>query len=105
MLAMVMFVWGSSVYFALARVPDEAMDIYAVGKQWMWKFQHREGPREINELHVPVDTPVRVLIASEDVLHSLYFPSFRTKMDAVPGALHAALVHGHEARHVPHLLR
>ena len=76
---------ASSVYFALARVPDEAMDIYAVGKQWMWKFQHREGPREINELHVPVNTPVRVLIASEDVLHSLYFPSFRTKMDAVPG--------------------
>jgi cytochrome c oxidase subunit 2 len=84
-LAMVMFAWGSSVYFALARVPDEAMDVYAVGKQWMWKFQHREGPREINELHVPVNTPVRVLIASEDVLHSLYFPSFRTKMDAVPG--------------------
>ena len=75
----------SSVYFALARVPDEAMDVYAVGKQWMWKFQHREGPREINELHVPVDTPVRVLITSEDVLHSLYFPGFRTKMDAVPG--------------------
>jgi cytochrome c oxidase subunit 2 len=84
-LAMVMFVWGASVYFALARVPDEAMDVYAVGKQWMWKFQHREGPREINELHVPVDTPVRVLITSEDVLHSLYFPSFRTKMDAIPG--------------------
>jgi cytochrome c oxidase subunit II len=84
-LAMVMFVWGSSVYFALARVPDEAVDIYAVGKQWMWKFQHREGPREINELHVPADTPIRVLITSEDVLHSLYFPNFRTKMDAVPG--------------------
>jgi cytochrome c oxidase subunit 2 len=84
-IAMVMFVWGASVYFALARVPDEALDIYAVGKQWMWKFQHREGQREINELHVPVNTPVRVLIASEDVLHSLYFPSFRTKMDAVPG--------------------
>ncbi len=84
-IAMVMFVWGASVYFALARVPDEAMDVYAVGKQWMWKFQHREGQREINELHVPVNTPVRVLIASEDVLHSLYFPSFRTKMDAVPG--------------------
>ena len=84
-LAMVMFVWGSSVYFALARVPDEAMDVYAVGKQWMWKFQHREGPREINELHVPLNMPVRVLITSEDVLHSLYFPGFRTKMDAVPG--------------------
>jgi cytochrome c oxidase subunit 2 len=84
-LAMVMFVWGASVYFALARMPDEALDIYAVGKQWMWKFQHREGQREINELHVPVNTPVRVIITSEDVLHDLYFPSFRTKIDAIPG--------------------
>jgi cytochrome c oxidase subunit II len=84
-IAMVMFVWGASVYFALARVPDEALDIYAVGKQWMWKFQHPEGQREINELHVPVNTPVRVLLTSEDVLHDLYFPSFRTKMDAIPG--------------------
>ena len=84
-LAMVMFVWGASVYFALARVPDEALDIYAVGKQWMWKFQHPEGQREINELHVPVNTPVRVIMTSEDVLHDLYFPSFRTKMDVIPG--------------------
>jgi cytochrome c oxidase subunit II len=84
-IAMVMFVWGASVYFAIARVPAEALDIYAVGKQWMWKFQHREGQREINELHVPVNTPVRVLITSEDVLHDLYFPAFRVKMDAIPG--------------------
>jgi cytochrome c oxidase subunit 2 len=84
-IAMVMFVWGASVYFALARMPDEALDIYAVGKQWMWKFQHREGQREINELHVPVNTPVRVIMTSEDVLHDLYFPSFRTKTDAIPG--------------------
>jgi cytochrome c oxidase subunit 2 len=84
-IAMVMFVWGASVYFALARMPDEALDIYAVGKQWMWKFQHREGQREINELHVPVNTPVRVVLTSEDVLHDLYFPSFRTKIDAIPG--------------------
>jgi cytochrome c oxidase subunit 2 len=61
------------------------MTIYAVGKQWMWKFQHPEGAREINELHVPVGKAVKVLISSEDVLHSLYFPSFRTKMDAIPG--------------------
>ena len=52
-LAMVMFVWGASVYFAIARPPSETLDIYAVGKQWMWKFQHREGQREINTLHVP----------------------------------------------------
>jgi cytochrome c oxidase subunit 2 len=83
--AMVMFVWGASVYFAIARVPEETLDIYAVGKQWMWKFQHREGQREINELHVPVNTPVRMILTSEDVLHDLYFPSFRVKMDAIPG--------------------
>ena len=97
-LAMVMFVWGASVYFALARVPDEALDIYAVGKQWMWKFQHREGQREINELHVPVNTPIRVIITSEDVLHDLYFPSFRTKIDAHPRSVHAALVQRHRCR-------
>jgi cytochrome c oxidase subunit 2 len=84
-LAMVMFVWGASVYFALVRMPDEALDVYAVGKQWMWKFQHREGQREINELHVPVDTPIRMVMTSEDVLHDLYFPNFRTKMDVIPG--------------------
>jgi cytochrome c oxidase subunit 2 len=84
-IAMVMFVWGASVYFAIARVPDQALDVYAVGKQWMWKFQHREGQREINELHVPVNTPIRVIMTSEDVLHDLYFPAFRTKMDALPG--------------------
>jgi len=85
MIAMVMFVWGSSVYFAIARMPEETLDIYAVGKQWMWKFQHREGQREINELHVPVNTPVRMIVTSEDVLHDLYFPSFRVKTDAIPG--------------------
>jgi cytochrome c oxidase subunit 2 len=84
-IAMVMFVWGASVFFAIVRVPAETLDIYAVGKQWMWKFQHREGQREINNLHVPVNTPVRMIVTSEDVLHSLYFPSFRVKMDAIPG--------------------
>jgi cytochrome c oxidase subunit II len=84
-LAMVLFVWGASVYFALARPPAETLDIYAVGKQWMWKFQHREGQREINTLHVPANVPVRMIITAEDVLHSLYLPSFRVKMDAIPG--------------------
>ncbi|MGE3189056.1 MAG: cytochrome c oxidase subunit II [Vicinamibacterales bacterium] len=85
MIAMVMFGWGASVYYHVRRPPAEAMQVYAVGKQWMWKFQHLEGQREINELHVPVGRPVKVTITSEDVIHSLYFPSFRTKMDAIPG--------------------
>jgi cytochrome c oxidase subunit II len=84
-LAMVMFVWGASVFFAIMRPPEETLDIYAVGKQWMWKFQHREGQREINHLHVPVNTPVRIIMTSEDVLHDLYLPAFRVKMDAIPG--------------------
>jgi cytochrome c oxidase subunit 2 len=83
--AMVMFGWGASVFYHLRRPPDEAMHIYAVGKQWMWKFQHLEGQREINELHVPIGRPIKITVTSEDVLHSLYFPAFRTKIDAIPG--------------------
>jgi cytochrome c oxidase subunit 2 len=84
-IAMVMFGWGASVFYHLRRPPDEAMHIYAVGKQWMWKFQHLEGQREINELHIPAGRPIKVTVSSEDVLHSLYFPAFRTKIDAIPG--------------------
>ena len=84
-IAMVMFGWGASVFYHLRRPPDEAIHIYAVGKQWMWKFQHLEGQREINELHIPAGRPITITISSEDVLHSLYFPAFRTKMDAIPG--------------------
>jgi len=81
---MFMFVWGSWLYFRIQRVPDNALDIYATGKQWMWKFQHPSGQREINTLHVPVGRPVRITLASEDVIHSLYFPAFRVKADALP---------------------
>ena len=84
-IAMFMFGWGASVFYHLRRPPDEALHLYAVGKQWMWKFQHLEGQREINELHIPSGRPVKITISSEDVLHSLYFPAFRTKMDAIPG--------------------
>ena len=79
-----MFVWGAWMYFRLARVPDNALQVYATGKQWMWKFQHPTGQREINTLHVPVNRPVRITMASEDVVHSLFFPAFRTKMDVLP---------------------
>ena len=84
-IAMVMFVWGSSVYFTIATPPSNAMEIYIVGKRWMWKAQHVTGQREINELHVPINQPVKLIIGSEDVIHAYYIPAFRTKMDAVPG--------------------
>jgi cytochrome c oxidase subunit II len=84
-ISMVMFAWGAKLFYEIRRAPAESLQIYAVGKQWMWKFQHTGGQREINELHVPVGRPVKVLVTSEDVLHDLYFPSFRTKIDAIPG--------------------
>jgi cytochrome c oxidase subunit 2 len=84
-LTMTMFAWGASLYVTMSSPPEAALQIHVVGKQWMWKFQHPEGPREINELHVPVGQPVQLVMTSEDVIHSVYVPAFRIKMDAVPG--------------------
>src|SRR5436190_6058485 len=85
LIAMVMFVWGASVFFAMARPPDETINVYVVGKQWMWKFQHLDGQREINELHVPVGRPVKLIMTSEDVIHDVFVPAFRVKADVIPG--------------------
>ena len=79
------FWWGAQIFFANASPPSNAMDIYVVGKQWMWKIQYPQGQREINELHVPVGRPVRITVASEDVIHSFFIPAFRIKHDVVPG--------------------
>ncbi len=84
-ITMVMFVWGAQVFFHLTRAPKGAMEVYVVGKQWMWKLQHMDGAREINELHVPVGRPVKLIMGSEDVIHSFFIPDFRVKADVVPG--------------------
>jgi len=80
-----MFGWGTKVFFTLVRPPAQATEYWCTGKQWMWKFQHPDGKREINELHVPVGRPIKITMTSEDVLHDLYFPIFRTKCDVIPG--------------------
>jgi cytochrome c oxidase subunit II len=85
LLTCVMFVWGSYLYFEGANPPKDALDVYVIGKQWMWKIQHPEGKREINELHIPAGRPVRLIMSSVDVIHSFYVPAFRTKMDVLPG--------------------
>jgi len=82
---MTIFVWGASLYFALYRPPRDAIEVFVVGKQWMWKFQHTEGLREINELHVPVGSKVKLTMTTEDVIHSLAVPAFRIRADVVPG--------------------
>jgi cytochrome c oxidase subunit II len=84
-IVMVIFFWGASLFATIQRPPDDAINIDVVGKQWMWKLQHMEGRREINELHIPVGKPVKLTMTSEDVIHSFFVPAFRTKQDAVPG--------------------
>jgi cytochrome c oxidase subunit 2 len=82
---LVMFFWGAKIYFDNGKAPDNALDVFIVGKQWMWKVQYPGGQREINELHVPVNVPVKLTLASEDVIHSFFLPAFRLKRDVVPG--------------------
>ncbi|MBW3621811.1 MAG: cytochrome c oxidase subunit II [Armatimonadetes bacterium] len=84
-IVMVMFVWSTTLYFSSVRAPKEAMEIYVVGKQWMWKMQHPQGRWEMNELHVPVGRPVKLTMTSEDVAHAFFVPAFRLKMDVYPG--------------------
>lgn len=78
-------VWGGRLYVQLYNPPADALQIFVVGKQWMWKAQHPGGQREINELHVPVGEDVRLVLASQDVIHSFFIPALRIKQDVVPG--------------------
>ncbi len=81
----VIFLWGSALYFQNAEPPKGAMEIFVTGKQWMWKVEHPEGQREINELHVPLGRPVKLTMTSEDVIHDFFVPAFRVKKDVLPG--------------------
>jgi len=82
---LVMFGWGVSLFFAQARPPSGATEVFVVGKQWMWKIQHQGGQREINMLHVPVNQAIKLTLTSEDVIHDFGLPEFRTKIDVIPG--------------------
>ncbi|MBI4888197.1 MAG: cytochrome c oxidase subunit II [Acidobacteria bacterium] len=84
-ISMAIFAWATLVFFHIVRAPDQTLEVYSTGKRWMWRFQHIDGQAEINELHVPLGRPIRVIFTSEDVLHSLYMPAFRVKADAIPG--------------------
>ncbi len=78
------FGWGAKVYFDIERPPGNARNVYAIAKQWMWKFQYPNGAREINTLHVAVGEPVKITMTSQDVIHSLFIPAFRVKQDVLP---------------------
>ncbi|MBS0526511.1 MAG: cytochrome c oxidase subunit II [Proteobacteria bacterium] len=82
---LVFYVWSTRLYFQQHHPPGNALEIQVVAKQWMWKFQHPGGQREINELHVPIGRPILLTLASQDVIHDLYVPALRLKQDVVPG--------------------
>lgn len=85
LLALAVFAWSASLYFNMQRAPANALEFTATGKQWMWKVQHPTGHREINELHIPVDRPIKLTMIAQDVIHSFYVPAFRIKQDVLPG--------------------
>jgi cytochrome c oxidase subunit 2 len=82
---MVIFIWGAVVYFQQRTPPRDSTEVYVVAKQWMWKLEHAEGQREINSLHVPVNRDVKLIMTSQDVIHSFFVPEFRMKQDVLPG--------------------
>jgi cytochrome c oxidase subunit II len=82
---MVIFAWGAIVYFKSRTPPRDSTEVYVVAKQWMWKLEHAEGQREINELHVPVGRDVKLIMTSQDTIHSFFVPAFRMKQDVLPG--------------------
>ncbi len=83
-IVMGLFVWATIVYYHQYRAPDDAFEIYVLGRQWMWELKHPEGKKEINELHVPLGRAVRLTMTSQDVIHSFYVPAFRIKQDVLP---------------------
>ena len=85
LIAILIFAWGAVIYVNYRIAPKDTLDIYVIGKQWMWKLQQPNGRKEINELHLPVGRNVKLIMGSEDVIHDFYVPAFRVKMDVVPG--------------------
>jgi cytochrome c oxidase subunit 2 len=85
LMMMGLFAWAADLYYEVERPPADALEAFVVAKQWMWKLQHAEGNREINELHVPLGQTIKLTMTSEDVIHSFFIPAFRVKQDVVPG--------------------
>ena len=90
---MTFFIWGAIIYFKERTPPADSTEVYTVAKQWMWKFEHMEGQREINELHVPTGRNVKMIMTSQDVIHSFFVPAFRIKQDVLPGRYTVAWFH------------
>ncbi|MBI4924851.1 MAG: cytochrome c oxidase subunit II [Bdellovibrio sp.] len=85
LLVLIVFVWGYVVYRKMIHAPPNSLEVRVIGKQWLWQFQYEDGKTTVNELFVPVNQPVKLIMSSEDVIHSFFVPDFRVKQDVVPG--------------------
>ena len=83
-ISLAIFWWGAVLFFDFSRPPENTLDINVIGKRWMWKLQHSNGKREVNELHIPLGQPIKLTMTSQDVIHSFYVPAFRVKQDVLP---------------------
>ena len=99
-----MFVWGALLYFRIYNPPTNAMNIYVVGKQWMWKAEHPGGQHEINALHIPINRPIQITLISQDVFHSFSIPAFRVKREVIPGRYNTVWFEATEAGHLSPVL-
>lgn len=84
-LGLAVFFWNASLFGRMRTIPDNALEIFVIGKQWMWHLQHPNGVRENNELHVPLGRPIKLTMISQDVIHNFRIPAFRTQRDVIPG--------------------
>ncbi|MBC7924312.1 MAG: cytochrome c oxidase subunit II [Bryobacteraceae bacterium] len=84
-IVLVVFFWGFHGYMAAQVAPANAIEIQVTGKKWVWQFEYPDGMRTLNSFHVPLNRPVRLVMSSEDVIHSFFVPTFRIKKDVVPG--------------------
>ena len=105
MIVLGIFAMGTQVFVEMFIPPKDATPIYVVGKQWMWKVQHPQGRSEINEIHLPLGRPVRLIMTSQDVIHSFYIPAFRMKQDVLPGRLTSEWFQPNKVGPLPPVLR
>ncbi len=104
-ISMIFFAWGSLIYFQEARPPRGAMEVYAVAKQWMWKFEYEGGQHEINQLHVPLGRDVKMIMSSQDAIHSFFVPGLPHQGRRASGPLHVDVVSSDEGGDLPLVLR
>jgi cytochrome c oxidase subunit 2 len=95
------FVWGASIYHSMESSPSNGLEIHVIAKQWMWKIQHETGNREIDQLHVPVGRDIKLVMATQDVIHSFFLPAFRVKQDVVPGRYNTLWFHATKTGNFP----